>query len=70
MLAARTDSNKVVVFEGDISLVGKMIKVKIVKNPNRIRPNNGIPQISYQYLIFLCFSTIVKFCHQGKARFI
>lgn len=26
-------------------------KVKIVKNPNRIRPNNGIPQISYQYLL-------------------
>jgi len=32
MLAARTDSNKVVVFEGDMSLIGKMIKVKIVKN--------------------------------------
>ena len=30
MLTGRTDSNKVVVFEGDKSLIGKMIDVKIV----------------------------------------
>ena len=30
MLTGRTDSNKVVVFEGDKSLIGRMIDVKIV----------------------------------------
>ena len=32
MLAARTDNNKVVVFEGEPTLIGKMLPVKIVKN--------------------------------------
>ena len=32
MLAARTDNNKVVVFEGNHELIGHMVKVKITKN--------------------------------------
>ena len=30
MLTGRTDSNKVVIFEGDKSLIGSMIELKIV----------------------------------------
>ena len=30
MLTGRTDSNKVVIFEGDKSLIGKMAEIKIV----------------------------------------
>ena len=30
MLSGRTDSNKVVIFEGDKSLIGKMIELEIV----------------------------------------
>ena len=30
VLTGRTDSNKVVVFEGDKSLIGKMVELKII----------------------------------------
>ena len=30
MLTGRTDSNKVVIFEGDRSLIGKMVEIEIV----------------------------------------
>ena len=30
MLTGRTDSNKVVIFEGDKNLIGKMVMLKIV----------------------------------------
>ena len=30
MLTGRTDSNKVVIFEGDKSLIGNMVELKIV----------------------------------------